>query len=205
MIISRKESDELKTSESSPLSSNLEEVVLVNQKDEVLGTEEKIKAHQLGLLHRAFSVFIYRKQGEEIEFLLQKRHIDKYHCGGLWTNTCCSHPRLNEPVVLAAERRLKEEMSLSIPLRVVGSFVYRAAFENGLIEHEFDHVLLGEFKEDSQHTVSIKVDPQEVEEYRWVSVSILEEELSNHPDLYTPWIKPAFALAMEGLLLKIRN
>jgi isopentenyl-diphosphate delta-isomerase len=179
-----------------------EKVVLVSPKDEPLGTEEKLKAHQLGLLHRAFSVFIYRtggeNRGEELEFLLQKRHNEKYHCGGLWTNTCCSHPRLNETVISAAERRLKEEMSLSISLHHAGSFIYRAAFENGLIEHEFDHVFLGEFKE-SDNPQTIKIDPKEVQEYRWLSLPLLENELSNYPETFTPWMRPAFAIAMEYL------
>ena len=103
-------------------------VVLVDENDQVLGIEEKIKAHELALLHRAFSVFIYRKQKDSIEFLLQQRHQNKYHCGGLWTNACCSHPRLNEDVLLAGQRRLNEEMSINIPLNFVDTFIYKAKF-----------------------------------------------------------------------------
>src|SRR5262245_48260979 len=107
-----------------------ESVILVDEQDQILGTEEKIRAHELGLLHRAFSVFVYRKTKNDVELLLQQRHFEKYHCGGLWTNTCCSHPRLSETIVEAAERRLKEEMSLTLPLTPIGNFIYRAAFSN---------------------------------------------------------------------------
>src|SRR5688500_14875256 len=112
-----------------------EHVILVDKQDTMLGVEEKIKAHQLALLHRAFSVFVYRKQAGSIEFLLQQRHKNKYHSGGLWTNTCCSHPRVGESIVFAGERRLKEEMSVQVPLIPVGSFQYFTKFENGLTEH----------------------------------------------------------------------
>jgi isopentenyl-diphosphate delta-isomerase type 1 len=172
-----------------------EYVVLVDEQDKEIGSEEKIRAHQLGLLHRAFSVFIYRKIGTEVEFLLQKRHFEKYHCGGLWTNTCCSHPRLNETVVMAAERRLKEEMSLTVPLKVIGSFIYRAPFDNGLIEHELDHVLWGE----SLGTEAVNYNPTEVEDCRWVTSNRLREDLLQEPKIYTPWLAPAFELVQEKL------
>jgi isopentenyl-diphosphate delta-isomerase type 1 len=172
-----------------------ERVVLVDEQDQVVGTEEKMRAHELGLLHRAFSVFVYRRGEKGLEFLLQKRHSEKYHCGGLWTNTCCSHPRLNESIVEAGERRLREEMSLAIALRHVGSFIYRASFSNGLTEHEFDHVLIGEYNGKDP----IVIDPLEVEEYRWMDCETLQKELSNQTLLYTPWIKPALHIALEGL------
>lgn len=177
----------------------IEHVVLVDETDEILGIEEKMKAHQEGLLHRAFSVFIFRRgENSNIEFLLQQRHPDKYHCGGLWTNTCCSHPRLNEEVHLAGRRRLKEEMSLDLPLIPVGTFLYRAFFQNGLIEHELDHVLIGEFKHDSNYS-NIEFDPEEVANFSWKSLEDLEQELQIHPELYTPWFKPALKLAWEGI------
>lgn len=177
-----------------------EHVVLVNEKDETLGIEEKMKAHQAGLLHRAFSVFVFRKSRDpktidQIEFLLQQRHQDKYHCGGLWTNTCCSHPRLNEDILLAGRRRLNEEMSLDLPLLSVGSFLYRSVFQNGLIEHEFDHVLIGEFKE----TMNIVLDPKEVESFAWHSYEFLQKDLTIHSEQYTPWFKPVLHLAWEGI------
>jgi isopentenyl-diphosphate delta-isomerase type 1 len=183
----------------SSIVSSIETVILVNEHDQEVGTEEKMLAHKMGLLHRAFSVFIYRRQDNNLEFLLQRRQLTKYHCGGLWTNTCCSHPRLQESVQMAAERRLKEEMSLSIPLTVVGSFIYQASFDNGLIEHEFDHVLIGEYLREKHENDSIQVDPQEVLEYRWIGLSELQQELKENPKLYTPWLKPALEIALTAL------
>ncbi len=176
-----------------------ERVVLVDAEDQEIGTEEKMLAHELGLLHRAFSVFIYRyrDQDQALEFLLQKRQITKYHCGGLWTNTCCSHPRQQEPILDAGQRRLKEEMSLDIPLKSAGSFIYQASFNNGLTEHEFDHVLIGEYN----GIDPIQIDPLEVDEYRWISLEMLQRDLSESPLLYTPWIKPALHIALEALSL----
>src|SRR5687768_14206462 len=117
-------------------------VILVNEQDEPVGTMEKLEAHQKGLLHRAFSVFVVNKNGE---MLLQQRAQDKYHSGGLWTNTCCSHPLPGENVLDASHRRLMEEMGFDCPLREIFSFTYRAEFDNGLTEHEFDHVFFGEY------------------------------------------------------------
>lgn len=202
-------------------------VVLVNPQDEVLGVSEKIRAHELGLLHRAFSVFVYRfspsvkassseaipatvsgavssavsenlgqARLDELHFLLQKRHSQKYHSGGLWTNTCCSHPEWEEDLLKAARRRLKEEMSLDLPLRRAGSFIYQAKFLNGLIEHELDHVLLAEFEGKEQDIIP---NPLEVEEFRWVSLSTLLNELSRNPERYTPWFQPALELALEEI------
>lgn len=182
---------------------NSENVVLVDNQDREIGIEEKMRAHELGLLHRAFSVFIYRYQDNTqnntrentVEFLLQKRKLTKYHCGGLWTNTCCSHPRQQESVLAAGSRRLKEEMSLNTPLRAVGSFIYRASFDNGLTEHEFDYVLIGEYN----GIDPIHINSQEVEEYRWMNLFTLEQDLINRPALYTPWLKPGLQIALEGL------
>jgi isopentenyl-diphosphate delta-isomerase type 1 len=176
----------------------LEKIVLVDEQDQVIGVEEKLKVHQLGLLHRAFSVFIYRKNFEDpnvIEFLLQQRHVDKYHCGGLWTNTCCSHPRLNEDIVWAGQRRLKEEMSIDLSLKKVGSFQYKASFDNGLTEHELDHVLLGEY----DGVQSVVLNRKEAQDFRWVSIQMLQKELDLYSERYTPWFKPAFHLVLEDL------
>lgn len=175
-----------------------QQIVLVNSEDQVVGLEEKLKAHQLGLLHRAFSVFIYRKNLEDsnvIEFLLQQRHVNKYHCGGLWSNACCSHPRLNEDIILAGQRRLKEELAIEISLKKVGAFQYKAAFDNGLTEHEFDHVLLGEY--DGVQTIVL--DPQEAQDFRWISTERLQRELNLYAEHYTPWFKRAFQLVLEDL------
>ncbi len=172
-----------------------EQVVLVNSKDEVVGTEEKLKAHELGLLHRAFSVFVYRYVDDKIEFLLQQRHQDKYHCGGLWTNTCCSHPRLTEDIISAGRRRLKEEMSLDVPLTRVGQFEYRTSFSNGLIEHELDHVMIGEYNP----TQTIVLAPAEAQAYAWRSVEEIQHDLLLNPTKYTPWFQTAFDFALREL------
>lgn len=183
-------------------STQKEYVILVNERDEAIGTEEKQRAHELGLLHRAFSVFVYRKNQKGIEILLQKRNASKYHCGGLWTNTCCSHPRLNESVLSAAERRLKEEMSLEVPLTNIGSFIYKAAFDNGLVEYEFDHVLLGEYHE----AEAISYNSTEVEDCKWIELEELQailalELTTQNTSLYTPWLAPAFELVQKKLVV----
>ncbi len=172
-----------------------EMVILVNEQDQPLGVAEKLQAHQLGLLHRAFSIFIINNQQE---VLLQQRHVDKYHCGGLWTNTCCSHPRANETVLAAAQRRLYEEMGLQLQLQVLQSFIYRAEFSNGLIEHEYDHVLLGHYKGET-----IKISPAEVQAYAWVSITALPQKIAQNPELYTPWLKPALDILIPNLGRKI--
>src|SRR5437868_2002286 len=125
-----------------PISTPSQEVILVNKRDEPTGSMEKLAAHQQGLLHRAFSIFIFNDNGE---LLLQQRAIDKYHSGGLWTNTCCSHPQPGEETIVAAQRRLKEEMGFTTSIKKVFDFVYKAEFGNGLIEHEFDHVFAGNY------------------------------------------------------------
>ena len=172
-----------------------EYVILVDQNDKMIGKEEKLKAHQLALLHRAFSVFIYRMNNKKIEFLLQQRHIDKYHCGGLWTNACCSHPRVGEDIIAAGQRRLQEELSLRIELHSAGAFQYMAPFDNGLTEHEFDHVLLGEY--DSLQSISMMIN--EVQDIQWIEKDTLLLELTQHPEKFTPWLKPALEIALEKL------
>lgn len=160
-----------------------EQVVLVDRDDKQLGLEEKIRAHELGLLHRAFSVFVF---DDKKRLLLQQREQSKYHCGGLWTNTCCSHPRDGETVVEAAKRRMIEEMGFTCDVHEVGSFIYRAHFTNGLIEHELDHVLVGRYSGQE-----IKPNPIEVQDYRWVSVSDLISSMLLNPQQYTPWLNLA--------------
>ena len=163
-------------------------VVLVNMYDQETGEMEKMPAHEQGLLHRAFSVFLFRKN----EVLLQKRASSKYHCGGLWTNTCCSHPGMGESVEESAIKRLMEELGISVDsLQEVHSFVYRAQFSNGLTEYEYDHVLVGEYDGD------FKVDPEEVDEVRWVPIKELMEDLVTNPEKYTPWFIIACKEAME--------
>lgn len=171
-----------------------EHVVLVDENDQPLGSAEKIAAHEQGLLHRAFSVFVVRNLGLDLEILLQQRNNAKYHCGDLWTNTCCSHPRMDEDIVVAAERRLQEEMGLQIPLRLLDAFIYRAEFANGLIEHEYDHVLFGLYNEET-----ININPTEVQNFAWITLADLQHSLSLKPELYTPWLQPALNILQANL------
>ena len=173
-----------------------EYVILVDRNDNETGKEEKLKAHEKGLLHRAFSVFIFREKNNGIQLLLQQREKNKYHCGGLWANTCCSHPRPGEPVLDAGKRRLREEMGIDLesPLGDVGSFHYKAAFDNGLIEHEVDHVLVGTFGSDT-----IPFNPHEVESVKWLTLDELDEEYRQHPEHFTPWFMPALTLARRNI------
>jgi isopentenyl-diphosphate delta-isomerase type 1 len=170
-----------------------QQVILVDSNDQPIGTAEKILAHEQGWLHRAFSVFVLRKHNNQIEMLLQQRQTNKYHAGGLWTNTCCSHPQPGETVQQSAERRLQEELGFTLPLTEIGSFTYRAEFSNGLIEHEVDHVLIGEYKD----SLSIEPNPNEVMDYRWISLSQGEQEAKSHPELYTPWFLEALNIVSQ--------
>jgi len=169
-------------------------VILVDEHDNPIGESEKLLAHQQGLLHRAFSVFIFRQYEGQQQLLLQRRALHKYHCGGLWTNTCCSHPYPDEDTLVAAKRRLFEEMSLTTPLKAVGAFKYRAEFDNGLCEHEFDHVFVGMAAND----VMVIVDPEEVMTYRWMSVDAVQADYQAHPQQYTPWFSSALDLALAA-------
>jgi isopentenyl-diphosphate delta-isomerase len=162
----------------------MEFVILVDEQDNAIGTMEKQQAHVQGILHRAFSIFIFNS---EKKILLQKRAATKYHCGGLWTNACCSHPRENENTRDAANRRLQEEMGMQCELKPIFTFVYKAEFENGLIEHEFDHVFLGE----SNQTPT--VNNQEVDEFRYIGFDELQFEIKTSPQNFTPW----FLIALD--------
>jgi isopentenyl-diphosphate Delta-isomerase len=156
-------------------------VILVDTYDQVIGTEEKLKAHELGLLHRAISVFVYNSKGE---MLLQKRANNKYHSGGLWTNSCCSHPMPGESTEDAARRRLKEEMGMRISdLNFVFSFLYKAELNNKLIEHELDHVFFG--ISDELPLLNI----EEASDFKYVKVEKVLEEIKAYPDHYTFWFK----------------
>ncbi|MCZ4243920.1 isopentenyl-diphosphate Delta-isomerase [Pedobacter punctiformis] len=158
----------------------VEQVILVNEFDEPQGGMEKMEAHQKGLLHRAFSVFIFNSNNE---LLLQQRAKDKYHSAGLWTNTCCSHPRLGENNNDAASRRLQEEMGMNCKLTYAFNFIYKANLENGLIENELDHVFFGVSDE-----VPV-INPNEVATYRYTDLETLKKDIHTQPDLYTPWLK----------------
>lgn len=162
-----------------------QQVILVNTGDEMTGTAGKMDVHRRGLLHRAFSVFIFNSKGE---MLLQQRALDKYHSGGLWTNACCSHPNPGEKTEDAAIRRLKEEMGFETELEKVFDFVYKAEVENGLIEHEFDHVFTGEYDG------AIDYSPQEVKDYAYRSMQSIQESMEKEPAQYTAWFRLAFPM-----------
>jgi len=154
-------------------------VALVDKKDREIGKEEKIKAHKEGKLHRAFSIFIFNKKGE---LLLQKRQTGKYHSPGLWSNTCCSHPRPGKDIKKEAERRLKEEMGIKANLKEVFSFIYKAKVGD-LIEYEFDHVFFGKF--DGKP----KPNKKEVKDWKWQNLKDLKEDIKKNPQKYTPWLR----------------
>lgn len=157
-----------------------EEVILVNERDEPQGLMEKMEAHEKGLLHRAFSVFVFNDKNQ---LLLQQRALSKYHSGGLWTNTCCSHPRSQETVLEAAHRRLQEEMGFDCDLKKLTDFVYRAELDKGLIEHEFDHVFVGTW--DGTPVLN----EVEAASFMWMDVEELEADIASRPMLYTAWFK----------------
>ena len=160
----------------------IEEVVLVNENDVAIGTMEKLEAHQKGLLHRAFSVFIFNDKNE---LLLQRRALTKYHSAGLWTNTCCSHPRPNENTLNAANRRLVEEMGIETELIFKTSFIYKTKFDNGLTEHEFDHIFFGTSNENPT------INAEEVDSFVWMSVEALKQKINLTPNEFTSWFKIA--------------
>jgi len=172
---------------------DIEHVVLVDENDNSLGTMEKQQAHIEGVLHRAFSIFLLRQNAGEIEILLQQRQAHKYHCPNLWTNTACSHPRHLEKIVTAGERRLFEEMQIKCTLRRLGSFIYRAELGNGLIEHEFDYVLVGSYADDK-----INFNQAEVQAVQWISIDKLESWLKHMPGDFTPWFKLALAKLQQN-------
>lgn len=157
-----------------------EKVVLVTEKDEVLGLMEKMQAHENGILHRAFSVFLYNSKGE---MLLQKRAAEKYHSPNQWTNACCSHPRIEETYEQAAKRRIKEELGIDCELEEKFWFIYKADVGQNLWEHELDHVFVGNYEEE------FNLNKEEVAEVRYISLENLNLELENNPENFTEWFK----------------
>lgn len=161
----------------------MEYVILVDEKDQEIGQMEKMEAHEKGLLHRAFSVFLFNDKNE---LLLQQRAWTKYHSGGLWTNTCCSHPRTGETILQASQRRLMEEMGVSAQMKPEFSFIYRAELNNNLTEHELDHVVIGSF------SGAPKINPEEVEAWKYMAMSDIQKEIKEFPEKYTAWFKVIF-------------
>jgi isopentenyl-diphosphate Delta-isomerase len=160
-----------------------EQVILVDSNDTPVGVCDKQAVHVAGILHRAFSVFVFDDNGR---MLLQRRASTKYHSGGLWSNTCCSHPRPDEATAAAAQRRLSEEMGIDCPLESLFSFVYRAAVGDDLVEHEYDHVFTVHFNGEPAP------DSTEVEAWRWIAHGDLQQELRERPHDFTPWFHIAF-------------
>ncbi len=159
----------------------MEQVILVDESDQEIGVMEKMEAHRKGVLHRAFSVLLFNRNGE---LLLQRRAAHKYHSGGLWTNTCCSHPRPGESVVVAAKRRLEEELGIRTDdLQMVNHILYKVDFDNGLTEHEFDYILKGEWND------SPVLNKEEADEFRWISIVDLVEEVNKYPEKFTYWFR----------------
>lgn len=169
-------------------------VLLVDENDNPIGVAEKHTAHEQGQRHRAFSVFIYRHTSVGLEVLIQRRAAIKYHSGGLWSNTCCSHPQPDQEIQNEAERCLQYEMGIEAQLRKIGSFHYYAPFQNGMIENEIDHVFVGEYEGDD-----IPFNSDEVDEYRWVSPEIIQQELDKDLSGFTAWFPGAFKIFQEYL------
>lgn len=166
----------------------MESVILVDHQDNEIGTMEKMKAHQEAQLHRAFSIFLFNERNE---MLIHRRALTKYHSAGLWTNACCSHQRVGESNLEAGARRLQEEMGIACPLKEVFSFIYKAPLDNQLTEHEFDHVLVGEFSGTPQPN------PDEVCEYKFIEMEELLTDVRIRPECYTEWFKIALPLVVH--------
>jgi len=171
-----------------------EQVILVDRKDKQIGLMPKMEAHEKALLHRAFSVFVFNEQEE---LLLQQRAKEKYHSPELWTNTCCSHQRDGESSIEAGKRRLKEEMGFDCKLEEIFSFIYKAPFDNGLTEHELDHVLIGYYSKNPE------INPEEVADFKWMRLEDVKTDMENHPEKYTEWFKIIFKESYDKLVLKV--
>ena len=173
-----------------------EKVILVDEHDDMVGIMDKMEAHRQGLLHRAFSIFIFNSKGE---MLLQQRAMSKYHSAGLWTNACCSHPMPGEKTEDAAQRRLMEELGFETSIEKIFDFTYKADFHNGLTEHEFDHVFAGEYEGD------MDLNPEEVSEVTYMEISSIKVELQTKPQKFTAWFHIAFPKIEEWWSSRYQN
>ena len=169
---------------------NEEQVILVNENDEQIGLMPKMEAHEKAVLHRAFSVFIFNSNNE---LMLQQRAAHKYHSPLLWTNTCCSHQRDGETNIEAGTRRLQEEMGFTTSLKETTSFIYKAPFDNGLTEHELDHILIGYYEQ------APVINPDEVEDWKWMPLENVRTDIAAQPELYTVWFKIIFEKFYEHI------
>ena len=168
-------------------------VILVDENDKQIGLMPKMEAHEKAVLHRAFSVFVFNGKNE---LMLQQRALHKYHSPGLWTNTCCSHQRDGETNLEAGKRRLFEEMGFVTDLKETTSFIYKAPFENGLTEHEFDHILVGNYENDPL------INKDEVASWKWVDLDLVKQNIEKSPELYTAWFKIIFEKYYQTLVHK---
>ncbi|MBT8264222.1 MAG: isopentenyl-diphosphate Delta-isomerase [Muriicola sp.] len=168
-----------------------ENVILVNQFDEQIGTMPKMEAHRKAVLHRAFSVFIMNSKGET---MLQQRAAEKYHSPMLWTNTCCSHQREGETNIEAGKRRLQEEMGFTVELKELFHFIYKAPFDNGLTEHELDHVMMGHYEE------APTINTEEVANWKWMQPEAIKNDIFRAPENYTAWFKIIFERFYDHLI-----
>jgi len=173
-----------------------EQVILVNEKDEPIGLMGKMEAHEKAVLHRAFSVFVFNDKNE---LMLQQRAAEKYHSPLLWANTCCSHQRDGETNLEAGKRRLQEEMGFVCELQEKFSFIYKAPFDNGLTEHELDHVMIGEFNEEPN------INNEEVAAYKWMSLKAIKNDMEEKPEIYTAWFKIIFEEFYKQIAKKTRD
>jgi isopentenyl-diphosphate delta-isomerase len=158
----------------------MEYVILVDENDNETGTMEKMEAHEKGVLHRAFSILLFNSKGE---ILLQKRSDKKYHSGGLWTNSCCSHPLPGESISHAAHRKLKQEMGIDLQPELAFKFIYNAELDHQLIENEYDHVLIGQFDGEPN------INPEEVDDWKFINIASVRKEVQENPELFTYWFK----------------
>ena len=170
-----------------------EKVIIVDKNDNQIGLMPKLDAHKKGILHRAFSVFVLNNNNE---IMLQKRAYNKYHSGGLWTNTCCSHQREGENSIEAGKRRLLEEMGFETELKIITSFIYKVEFENGLTEHELDYLLIGRYLK------SPVINKQEVADWKWMKVELIADDIKLNPNNYTSWFKIIFDKFQNKIKIK---
>lgn len=173
-----------------------EKVILVNEKDEQIGLMPKMEAHEKAILHRAFSVFVFNSNNE---LMLQQRALSKYHSPGLWTNTCCSHQRDGESNIQAGTRRLQEEMGFVTDLEEKTSFIYKAPFDNGLTEHELDHIMVGYYNDDPV------INTEEVEAWKWMALEDVKNDILKAPEHYTAWFKIIFEKFYEYININNGN
>ena len=169
---------------------NEEQVILVNEYDKQIGLMPKLEAHEKAVLHRAFSVFVFNNKNE---LMLQQRALHKYHSPGLWTNTCCSHQRDGESNLQAGIRRLQEEMGFVTPLKETISFIYKAPFDNGLTEHELDHIMVGSYED------APIINPDEVADWKWMPLEDVKQDIDDNHQLYTAWFKIIFKKFYEHI------